>query len=132
MGTVKLKNRMTVLVSTIVVLILVCLALPGLMRAQEEWGVNVEAGNADLVWIEENLRILELAKDEWALVNRATRGFRLSVGDLTGYLAGNTVPTSPGVVVNFKVETVEGLVEAHIPPDRALNGRTGPFTITSF
>ena len=100
--------------------LLLGIALPSWHRARE---------NAQLNSIANNLRLLESAKQQWALENKKVSGDSVATDDLTAYLKNNTMPAK---IVNedYVVSTVSDLVTAVY--SGSLAGKTGPYTVTSF
>ena len=78
-----------------------------------------------------NLRIIEGAKEQWALENRKVTTDALALSDLTAYFKKNRPPPSIAGEV-YAVSTVGVLANATLPPGVALSGKTGPFTTTNF
>ena len=78
-----------------------------------------------------NLRIIEGAKEQWALENKKVTTDPVTLSDLTAYFRNNVLP--PGVVGEvYVVSTVGVLAHATLPPGGKLIGKTGPFTTTSY
>ena len=76
-----------------------------------------------------NLRVIEGAKEQWALENRKMPEDKVSLTDLTAYFKNNRTPVSV-LGETYVVTTVGGLAQAITKGE--LNGRRGPFTVTSF
>ena len=102
--------------------LLAAIAIPNFVRARETAQLN-SIGN--------NLRIIEGAKEQWALENKKVTSDTLAMTDLTSYFKNNTIPAS---VANetYAVTTVATLSNATLPASATLNTKTGPFTTTSF
>ena len=100
--------------------LLATMALPSWHRARE---------NAQLHSIANNLRILEGAKQQWALENKKATTDPVTTQDLTTYLKNNTLPVAV-VQETYQVSTVSDLVVANTTA--VLAGKPGPFTTTSF
>ena len=117
------KSGFTLVEIMIVVAIiglLAAIAIPNFVRARE---------SAQLNSIANNLRILEGAKEQWALENKKSTTDTVTTTVLTTYLKNNTMPQSV-VQETYKVNTVSSLVTADCAI--TLAGKTGPFTTTSF
>ena len=117
------KSGFTLVEIMIVVAIiglLAAIAIPNFVRARE---------SAQLNSIANNLRILEGAKEQWALENKKSTTDAVTTTDLTTYLKNNTMP-APVVQETYLVTTVSDLVQASTTV--TLAGKTGPFTTTSF
>ena len=117
------KSGFTLVEIMIVVAIiglLAAIAIPNFVRARE---------SAQLNSIANNLRILEGAKEQWALENKKATTDAVSTADLTTYLKNNTLP-APVVGETYVTATVSDLVIAQTGV--TLAGKTGPFTTTSF
>ena len=76
-----------------------------------------------------NLRILEGAKEQYALEHRLTTTALVTEADLLPYLKGG-LAIQPVVGETYIFRTVGDLVEANWAG--TLAGKTGPFTVTSF
>ena len=100
--------------------LLAAIAIPNFVRARE---------SAQLNSIANNLRILEGAKEQWALENKKSTTDTVTTTDLTTYLKNNSMP-QPVVQETYVVCTVSQLVTANTGV--TLAGKTGPFTTTSF
>jgi prepilin-type N-terminal cleavage/methylation domain-containing protein len=117
------KSGFTLVEIMIVVAIiglLAAIAIPNFVRARE---------SAQLNSIANNLRILEGAKEQWALENKKSTTDAVATTDLTTYLKNNTMPV-PVVGETYVTATVADLVTAQTTV--TLAGKTGPFTTTSF
>jgi prepilin-type N-terminal cleavage/methylation domain-containing protein len=117
------KSGFTLVEIMIVVAIiglLAAIAIPNFVRARE---------SAQLNSIANNLRILEGAKEQWALENKKSTTDTVTTTDLTTYLKNNSMP-QPVVQETYVVGTVSQLVTANTAV--TLAGKTGPFTTTSF
>ena len=101
--------------------LLASIALPSWHRARE---------NAQLNSIANNLRLLEGAKQQWALENKKAATDTVVSAEITAYLKNNTMPQ---VIVGetYDFGTVSDLVTANTGAI-ILAGKTGPFTTTSF
>jgi prepilin-type N-terminal cleavage/methylation domain-containing protein len=117
------KSGFTLVEIMIVVAIiglLAAIAIPNFIRARE---------SAQLNSIANNLRILEGAKEQWALENKKATSDAVTFGDLTDYLKNNTI--QPVVKETYDITKVNVLVKAG-SGTLTLAGKTGPFSITSF
>ena len=100
--------------------LLAAIAIPNFLRARESAQYN-SIGN--------NLRILESAKEQWALEKKKSTTDAVADTDLTPYLKNGTIPAAvAGETYSFT--TVGEPVVANVAG--TLAGHTGPFTITSF
>ena len=86
---------------------------------------------AQLNSIRNNLRIIEGAKDQWALENKKVTTDTVGLTDLTAYFKNNTTPAALAGEA-YSLTTVAALAKATLPGSATLNGKPGPFTITSF
>jgi prepilin-type N-terminal cleavage/methylation domain-containing protein len=100
--------------------LLVSMALPSWHRARE---------NAQLNSIANNLRILEGAKQQWAMENKKSTTDSVSTTDLTTYLKNNTLPQAV-VGETYVTAAVADPVIANT--SAVLVGKQGPFSTTSF
>jgi prepilin-type N-terminal cleavage/methylation domain-containing protein len=117
------KSGFTLVEIMIVVAIiglLAAIAIPNFVRARE---------SAQLNSIANNLRILEGAKEQWALEQKKATTDNVSTSDLTGYLKNNTL--IPVVAEAYTANTVSDLITAG-SSSLTLAGKTGPYTVTSF
>jgi len=117
------KSGFTLVEIMIVVAIiglLAAIAIPNFVRARE---------SAQLNSIANNLRILEGAKEQWALEQKKATTDAVSTTELTGYLKNNTL--IPVVQEAYTATTVSELVVAG-SSSITLAGKTGPYTVTSF
>ena len=102
--------------------LLAAIAIPNFVRARETAQLN-SIGN--------NLRIIEGAKEQWALENKKVTTDTVALTDLTAYFKNNTAPASQAGET-YTVSVVSTLATATLPASATLNGKTGPFTTTSF
>ena len=118
------KSGFTLVEIMIVVAIiglLAAIAIPNFVRARE---------SAQLNSIANNLRILEGAKEQWALENKKATTDNVDTSQITVYLKNNTMPQAV-VGETYGFGTVSQLVTANTGAV-TLAGKTGPFTTTSF
>jgi len=117
------KSGFTLVEIMIVVAIiglLAAIAIPNFVRARE---------SAQLNSIANNLRILEGAKEQWALeTKQSTTASVGGLATLTDYLKNNTI--APVVGETYTPGTVSDLIQA--TGSGPLAGKSPPFTITSF
>jgi len=116
------KSGFTLVEIMIVVAIiglLAAIAIPNFVRARE---------SAQLNSIANNLRILEGAKEQWALENKQATTATVTTSMLTDYLKNNTIV--PVVGESYSATSVSDLIQA--TGSGTLAGKTPPFTITSF
>jgi prepilin-type N-terminal cleavage/methylation domain-containing protein len=99
--------------------LLAAIAIPNFVRARE---------SAQLNSIANNLRILEGAKEQWALENKMSTTDAVNTANLTGFLKNNTIIQIVGET--YASGTVGDLITAQTTA--VLAGKTGPFTVTSF
>jgi prepilin-type N-terminal cleavage/methylation domain-containing protein len=99
--------------------LLAAIAIPNFVRARE---------SAQLNSIANNLRILEGAKEQWALETKQATSATCSLATLTDYLKNNTIAKVVGET--YSVTGVSTLVSAD--GSGTLAGKAPPFTITSF
>ena len=110
------------LIVGLVLLVLAGIAIPNIIRARQTPALNSVANN---------LRIIEGAKEQWALENRKVPTDLVSLTDLTAYFKNNTVPVS-WVGEVYAVTTVGALCTATLAVGATINDSRGQFTITSF
>jgi prepilin-type N-terminal cleavage/methylation domain-containing protein len=99
--------------------LLASIAIPNFVRARESAQLNSLANN---------LRILESAKEQWALEMKTNSTAIVSTDDLTGYLKNNTL--MPIVGESYAASTVSEPIVATLAAPLA--GKPGPLTTTSF
>ena len=102
--------------------LLAAIAIPNFVRARETAQLN-SIGN--------NLRIIEGAKEQWALENKKVTTDTVALTDLTAYFKNNTTPAALAGEA-YSLTTVAALAKATLPGSATLNGKAGPFTTTSF
>ena len=102
--------------------LLAAIAIPNFVRARETAQLN-SIGN--------NLRIIEGAKEQWALENKKVTTDAVALTSLTAYFKNNTTPAALAGET-YAVTTVGVLASATLPGGATLNGKAGPFTTTSF
>jgi len=100
--------------------LLASIAMPSWHRARE---------NAQLQTIANNLRLLEAAKQQWALDNKRAATDTVTTADLVPYFKNNTFPVAVVGEV-YQTATVSDLITAQYTG--TLVDKPGPFTITSF
>ena len=105
-----------------VVIVLVAIAIPNFVRARETSCLN-SLGN--------NLRIIEGAKEQWALDNRKLPTDPVSLNDLTAYFKNNSIPVAVAGET-YAVTTAGAPSMVTLARGSTLNGKPGPFTTTSF
>src|SRR2546426_11964053 len=71
--------------------LLAAIAIPNFVKARE---------NAQLNSIFNNLRIIEGAKDQWALENKKGTGQAVTLGDISDYVKGGTAKSVVGETYN--------------------------------
>ncbi len=101
--------------------LLAAIALPNFIRSREFAQLNVIANN---------LRILESAKEQYALEWKLATSAPVTETDLLPYLKGNR-PIQPAVQESYTYVDVGTLISATLTQG-SLAGKAGPFTITSF
>ncbi len=99
--------------------LLAAIAIPNFVRSRETAQYN-SIGN--------NLRILEAAKEQWALEQKKSATDTVGLNNLTDYLKNNTVTPVTGEI--YSLTTVGAPVQADFAG--TLAGKSGPLTITSF
>jgi prepilin-type N-terminal cleavage/methylation domain-containing protein len=118
-----IRNKGFTLVEIMIVVaiigLLAAIAIPNFVRARE---------SAQLNSIANNLRILEGAKEQWALENKKSTTDAVAMNNLTDYLKNNTIVAVVGET--YTVAAVNVLISAN--GSGTLAGKTPPFTITSF
>ena len=100
--------------------LLAAIAVPSWHRARE---------GAQFSSIGNNLRLIEGAKQQWALENKKAAADVVATPELTEYLRHHRFP-NPVVGETYVVGTVEDLVVADTTA--VLLGKPGPFTVTNF
>jgi len=101
--------------------LLAAIAVPDFLRARE---------SAQLNTIANNLRILEAAKEQYALEWRLAASASAHEADLLPYLKGNQ-PIQPVVGETYEFGPVNALITATLTQG-SLAGKAGPFTVTNF
>jgi len=109
-----------IMIVVAIVGLLASIALPSWHRARE---------NAQLQTIANNLRLLESAKQQWALDNKKSATDTVTTTDMVPYLKNNTIP-QPVVGESYQSATVADLITAQFTG--TLLDKPGPFTVTSF
>ena len=101
--------------------LLAAIAVPSFLRARE---------SAQLNMIANNLRMLECAKEQYALENKLSTSSAVAQADLLPYLKGN-LAIQPVAQETYDTVDVGTLITATLTQG-ILAGKTGPFTVTSF
>jgi prepilin-type N-terminal cleavage/methylation domain-containing protein len=101
--------------------LLAAIAIPNFVRARE---------SAQLNTIADNLRVLESAKEQYAMEHRLATSAPVTENDLSPYLKGNR-PIKPAAQETYTIVDVGTLIQADLGQG-TLAGKTGPFTVTSF
>jgi prepilin-type N-terminal cleavage/methylation domain-containing protein len=105
-----------------VVGLLAAIAIPNMIRSMDR---------GSMVTIQENLRVLEDAKEVWAMENRAGSGTVINdVNELSDYLSGGTIEQVVGE--NYVPNAVGEAAGAVLPADRALGNVPAGSVITIF
>src|SRR5882672_10288487 len=91
--------------------LLAAIAIPNFVRARETAQLN-SIGN--------NLRIIEGAKEQWALENKKVTTDAVALSNLTGYFKNNTIPASVAGET-YVLSTVGVLAEADLTSGVTLN-----------
>ena len=110
------------LIVSVVFLVLAAIAIPNFVHARV-----TRCNDA----VENNLRLVDAAKEQWALENRKLPTDAVSLSDLTGYFGNKGIP-QPIFGETYSVSTVSALAEAVLPDVNQPNGKRGPFTVTSY
>jgi len=97
------------------------IAVPSFLRARE---------SAQLNMIANNLRMLEAAKEQYAMEYRLSTSAPVAEDDLLPYLKGNQ-PIQPVAEETYTIVDVGTFVTATLTQG-ILAGKAGPFTVTSF
>ena len=97
------------------------IAVPSFLRARE---------SAQLNMIANNLRMLEAAKEQYAMEYRLATSAPVAEDDLLPYLKGNQ-PIKPVVQETYDIVDVGTPITATLTQS-TLAGKSGPFTVTSF
>ena len=119
MKTNKAFTLVEIMIVVAIIGLLAAIAIPNFVRARE---------SAQLNSIANNLRILEGAKESWALENKKATADPVTLEDLLPYLKNNTM--IPVIGEAYKTATVNDLITAVYTG--TLAGKRGPYTITSF
>ena len=115
------RNEVIIIIVVLVVgLLLLAITVPCMIPARS---------TAQLNTIGNNLRIIEGAKEQWALKNAKTTEDAVSLTDLTEYFKNNQIPPSLAGET-YQVTKVGALAKAIL--SQRLNGRDGALTTTSF
>ena len=101
--------------------LLAAIAIPNFVRARE---------SAQLNTIANNLRILEGAKEQYALEYKLATSAPVTEADLLPYLKGQ-LAINPVVQETYTIVDVGTLITATLTQG-TLAGKAGPFTVTSF
>jgi prepilin-type N-terminal cleavage/methylation domain-containing protein len=109
-----------IMVVVAIIGLLLGIALPAWRRARESAQLN-SIGN--------NLRLLESAKQQWALEYKKASAAPVTTVELTAYLRNNSMPASV-VGETYNVSSVSELVTADF--SGTLVDKPGPYTMTSF
>jgi len=110
-----------IMVVVAIIGLLAAIAVPNFLRARE---------SAQLNTIANNLRVLESAKEQYALEYRLATSAPVVEDDLLPYLKGNR-PIQPVAQETYTIVDVGTLIQATLTQGD-LAGKAGPFTITSF
>lgn len=86
---------------------------------------------AQLRAINHNLQIIEAAKKQWIIAQQKRPTDAVQLSDLTGYFKDNLPPSAVGLET-YQLTTAGAYAVAVLAGSSDLNGKTGPFTITSF
>lgn len=108
-----------VMIVVAIIGLLAAIAIPNFVRAREQ---------AQLNSIANNLRLLEGAKEQWALENKKATVDEVTIDNLLPYLKGNKIVPVVGEV--YSVGTVSDPVMATF--SGKLVDKESPLTITSF
>ena len=101
-------------------------------KAQYDRAIATAAKSQEIIQLDSignNLRIIEGAKEQWALENRKITTDPVTLANLTAYFKNNTVPASVAGET-YSVTPVGVLARATLA--NPLNGKTGWLTTTSF
>ena len=101
--------------------LLAAIAVPNFLRARESAQLNIIANN---------LRIMESAKEQYALEWKLATSAPVTENDLIPYLKGG-VAIQPVAQETYTIADVGSLIVATLTQGD-LAGKPGPFTITSF
>jgi len=101
--------------------LLAAIAIPHFLRSREFSQLNIIASN---------LRILETAKEQYALEWKLATSAPVTEDDLLPYLKGNQ-PIKPVVQETYEIVDVGTPITATLTQS-TLAGKSGPFTVTSF
>lgn len=93
-----------IMIVVAIIALLATIAIPNYVRSRE---------NAQLNSILNNLRILEDAKEQWAMVNKKGTGDTTDMGSISDYLKGGTV--YPVVSETYSTEAVGVSASAKTP-----------------
>lgn len=126
----RLKFRILIILGIVLLLGILAVAFP-LAKASNRPPLHLNFADAQLHQMAARLRMIEAAKEEWAYVNKKSMRDGVSIMDLTQYFKNNSFP---GSILGeyYTVGAVGDFAEAHLPTNYSLNGKSGPFTLTSF
>ena len=110
-----------IMVVVAIIGLLAAIAVPNFLRSREFSQLNIIASN---------LRILESAKEQYAMEYKLATSAPVTENDLLPYLKGNQ-PIKPVVQETYDIVDVGTLIQAN-PGQGTLAGKAGPFTVTSF
>ena len=122
-------NRASALTRNEVLIIVVVLGVGLLLFAIAAPCFVSARPTAQLNGIGNNLRIIEGAKEQWALENKKGTNDPVTLPDLTAYFKNHQVPASVAGET-YSVTTVGALVRA--VSKKPIQEHQGPFTVTSF
>ncbi len=102
--------------------LMAAIAVPNFIKARE-----AAQGNNRYSQIQNNLRMIEAAKDQWAIEKKKANGTALAESDLSDYLPGGAI--TPVAGETYQINSVGTVPSAKIPV--SMNGKPAGSTVTA-